>query len=138
MTEPVVIGNATLYLGDCLEILPSLGKVDAVVTDPPYGNSNHDGDWNARLNDHRGIESQPIANDDFDSMRRVMDGMLTLAVQLLGKEASACCCFCGGGGAATCVCVACRAHESRWPPVLSLARLGQAQPWARSTLPQAA
>jgi site-specific DNA-methyltransferase (adenine-specific) len=32
-----VIGNATLYLGDCLEIMPTLGKVDAVVTDPPYG-----------------------------------------------------------------------------------------------------
>ena len=34
--EPVVIGDATLYLGDCLEILPTLDKVDAVVTDPPY------------------------------------------------------------------------------------------------------
>lgn len=31
------IGRATLYLGDCREILPGLGKVDAVVTDPPYG-----------------------------------------------------------------------------------------------------
>jgi len=31
------IGDATLHLGDCLEILPTLGKVDAVVTDPPYG-----------------------------------------------------------------------------------------------------
>lgn len=31
------IGSATLYLGDCQDILPSLGKVDAVVTDPPYG-----------------------------------------------------------------------------------------------------
>lgn len=31
------IGGATLYLGDCLEILPTLPKVDAVVTDPPYG-----------------------------------------------------------------------------------------------------
>jgi len=30
------IGGCTLYLGDCLEILPTLGKVDAVVTDPPY------------------------------------------------------------------------------------------------------
>ena len=30
------IGDCTLYLGDCLEILPTLGKVDAVVTDPPY------------------------------------------------------------------------------------------------------
>jgi len=32
-----VIGNATLYLGDCLEVLPTLGPVDAVITDPPYG-----------------------------------------------------------------------------------------------------
>jgi DNA modification methylase len=32
-----VIGNATLYLGDNLTILPSLGTFDAVVTDPPYG-----------------------------------------------------------------------------------------------------
>jgi len=32
------IGDATLYLGDCLEILPTLDKVDAVVTDPPYQN----------------------------------------------------------------------------------------------------
>jgi site-specific DNA-methyltransferase (adenine-specific) len=31
------IGNATLYLGDCLEVLPTLQKVDAVITDPPYG-----------------------------------------------------------------------------------------------------
>jgi len=31
------IGDATLYLGDCRDILPMLGKVDAVVTDPPYG-----------------------------------------------------------------------------------------------------
>lgn len=30
------IGDATLYLGDCLEIIPTLEKVDAVVTDPPY------------------------------------------------------------------------------------------------------
>jgi site-specific DNA-methyltransferase (adenine-specific) len=35
--EPVIIGDATLYLGDCREILPTLGRVDAVVTDPPYG-----------------------------------------------------------------------------------------------------
>ena len=31
-----VIHDATLYLGDCLEILPTLGRVDAVVTSPPY------------------------------------------------------------------------------------------------------
>lgn len=31
-----VIGGSTLYLGDCLEILPTLGGIDAVITDPPY------------------------------------------------------------------------------------------------------
>jgi DNA modification methylase len=30
------IGDATLYLGDCLAILPTLPKVDAVITDPPF------------------------------------------------------------------------------------------------------
>jgi len=30
------IGDATLYLGDCMEVLPTLGKVDAVITDPPF------------------------------------------------------------------------------------------------------
>jgi site-specific DNA-methyltransferase (adenine-specific) len=33
----VEIGNATLILGDCMDILPTLPKVDAVITDPPYG-----------------------------------------------------------------------------------------------------
>jgi site-specific DNA-methyltransferase (adenine-specific)/modification methylase len=31
------IGNATLYLADCRDVLPTLPKVDAVITDPPYG-----------------------------------------------------------------------------------------------------
>lgn len=39
MAEPVTFldGRVQLYLGDCREILPTLGNVDAVVTDPPYG-----------------------------------------------------------------------------------------------------
>lgn len=32
-----VIGGQTLILGDCLEVMPLLGRFDAVVTDPPYG-----------------------------------------------------------------------------------------------------
>jgi site-specific DNA-methyltransferase (adenine-specific) len=36
MSDVVTIGRATLYHGDCLEILPTLPKVDAVITDPPY------------------------------------------------------------------------------------------------------
>ena len=41
--SPVIIGDATLYLGDCHEILPTLQKVDAVITDPPYGARTHEG-----------------------------------------------------------------------------------------------
>ena len=37
MGDVVQIGDATLYHGDCLEILPTLPQVDAVITDPPYG-----------------------------------------------------------------------------------------------------
>ena len=37
MTDRAEIGDAVLYHGNCLEILPTLPKVDAVVTDPPYG-----------------------------------------------------------------------------------------------------
>lgn len=32
-----VIGDCTLYLADCMDVMPYLGKIDAVVTDPPYG-----------------------------------------------------------------------------------------------------
>ena len=49
MMEPVQIGDATLYLGDCLEILPTLGKVDAVVTSPPYDDLRKYGDGHPPL-----------------------------------------------------------------------------------------
>lgn len=35
--SPVVIGDSTLYHGDCMEILPTLQGVDCLVMDPPYG-----------------------------------------------------------------------------------------------------
>jgi site-specific DNA-methyltransferase (adenine-specific) len=39
----VEINNCTLYLGDCMDILPTLLKVDAVITDPPYNHVHMDG-----------------------------------------------------------------------------------------------
>ena len=44
------IGDATLYLADCMEVLPLIDRVDAVITDPPYGANTHK---NAKSN--RGI-----------------------------------------------------------------------------------
>ena len=39
MTAPVIIGNATLYLGDCLEVMARLpdASVDMILCDLPYG-----------------------------------------------------------------------------------------------------
>lgn len=44
MTEVVTIGNATLYCGDCREIMPTLRPVDSVITDPVWPNAprNHE------------------------------------------------------------------------------------------------
>ena len=36
MTAPVIIGDASLYLGDAYQIRPTLGWMDADVMDPPY------------------------------------------------------------------------------------------------------
>lgn len=44
MPEPVIIGPCTLYHADCLEVLPHLTGVDAVITDPPYGMK-----WNGKI-----------------------------------------------------------------------------------------
>jgi DNA modification methylase len=53
-----VIGNATLYLGDCKEILPNLqlSNIGTMITDPPYGMSFQS---NFRLDKH-----EKIANDE--------------------------------------------------------------------------
>ena len=45
MTSPITIGNATLYLADCRDVLPTLGKVDLCLTDPPYGVEFRGEDW---------------------------------------------------------------------------------------------
>ena len=68
--EKVEIGGATLYLGDCRDILPTLPKVDAVITDPPYGigfGKSHTkwsanrgvvlGDWDEEIPDISGLLS---------------------------------------------------------------------------------
>lgn len=34
--QKVTIGDATLYRGDCFEILPTLEQVEAAITDPPF------------------------------------------------------------------------------------------------------
>lgn len=61
----VQIGDATLYLGDCMDILPTLPKVDAVITDPPYSEKTHS---NAKSNRDKGHGNKAI---DFASLTAV-------------------------------------------------------------------
>ena len=60
--EKVIIGNAELWHGDCREILPTLPKVDAVITDPPYG-INKDGQ-NKSSGKHGGRKAYEFLNWD--------------------------------------------------------------------------
>lgn len=57
-----IIGASTLYLGDCREALQMLGKVDVVVTDPPYGVAYSSG-WDNQFRDVK------IANDESTEAR---------------------------------------------------------------------
>ena len=52
----------------------------------------------SRLNECRDIENAPIANDDQDGMRLVVDSVLTQAARVLKKDCCCCCCCCCGGG----------------------------------------
>lgn len=47
-----IIGDCRLLLGDCMEILPTLGKVDAVITSPPYNMGVSAGGGSARWPGH--------------------------------------------------------------------------------------
>lgn len=61
MSRVETIGDCTLYLGDCRDILPTLGPVDAVVTDPPYGIGE-----SGRKNASRKSLAMPRDYGDFD------------------------------------------------------------------------
>jgi site-specific DNA-methyltransferase (adenine-specific) len=56
-------GRATLYLGDCLEVLPTL-EADAIVSDPPYGIKYSHGKGGGRLAKSTVFDHHPIIGDD--------------------------------------------------------------------------
>ena len=43
--EKVIIGNAELYCGDCMEVLSGMddASIDHIITDPPYAEQTHKG-----------------------------------------------------------------------------------------------
>lgn len=77
-----VIGNAELWLADCREVLPLLPKVDAVITDPPYGIGEAAG-----KNKTRGLlaKARDYGVDDWDD--QPVDDKLITMVRHSGKWA---------------------------------------------------
>ncbi len=96
-------GRVTLYRADIAQVLPKIdnASIDMIFTDPPYGHGNANGDLLA--NKHKALKNElptiqkPIANDDEDGMRSVVNFMLNEASRILRHD-SCCCCCCGGGG----------------------------------------
>lgn len=64
--------GVTLYLGDCREILPTLPKVDAVVTDPPYGAITHAGARSLKSLDRTTIDFESISSGDLVHLCRTL------------------------------------------------------------------
>lgn len=81
MVDKVIIRDCTLFLGDMLDVMPMLGKMGCVVTDPPYGigadkkyahsGIRDDDQWaNARWDEDR------PGKQHFDMIRRVSDSVI--------------------------------------------------------------
>lgn len=71
MTPTQIIGDCELYLGDCRDILPTLLKVDAVITDPPFSETPH---GNAKSNRGKGYGNVAIDFEviDFEAIEQVL------------------------------------------------------------------
>jgi site-specific DNA-methyltransferase (adenine-specific) len=72
MKPTEIIGNCHLFLGDCREIMPSLPKVDLVLTDPPYSDKTHN---NAKSNagGGSGIKAIDFKAIDFKAIEELLD-----------------------------------------------------------------
>ncbi len=84
MSEKVVIGNATLYHGDCREVLPMLPRVDLMLTDPPYGigidgqkeSVNRNPKHNRKAHDFMGWDNETPERLVFEMLRYKSEGQI--------------------------------------------------------------
>ena len=99
-------GSIRLYKADAREVLPTLdaASIDLVLTDPPYGHNNNNGDLSHRRENALGrlpsceysqVEARPIANDgpEANEIARWAFGEFNRLLM-----PGCCCCCCGGGG----------------------------------------
>lgn len=73
------IGNQRLILGDCLQVMPALGRFDACVTDPPYGirkdgqKRTTGGNGGRKAYDCKGWDAVRPAKEVFDLILAISD-----------------------------------------------------------------
>ncbi len=81
------IGDATLYLADCMDVLPTLGRVDAVVTDPPYGIGSDTGMYKEsgvfKGHGHRRVAKRVYEYSEWD--KTTADEAVDAAIKLSNK-----------------------------------------------------
>ena len=97
--------NVDLRLGDCLELMRDIPdkSIDLIVTDPPYGHNNNDGEdlirvWERALSKGKPGDTRPIANAGYDEANELVKQLFREAARLLRSGGCCCCCCCCGGG----------------------------------------
>lgn len=78
------IGGQRLILGDCLEVMPLLGTVDAVVTDPPYGVNGGSGTIGKSSDKTKYSDAFP---DTLEYLRDVSVSAVSMALSMSGRGA---------------------------------------------------
>ncbi len=94
-----------IVTGDALEILPTMPEncVDLILSDPPYGHNNNNGDLISRWEEALGrgdspIEAfRPIINDGIEA-NDLFHASLPEWKRILKPGCCCCCCCCCGGG----------------------------------------
>jgi len=82
-----IIGDCRLLLGDCLEILPLLGKVDAVVTDPPYSSGGQFRGDRSQKTSTKYVQTSAVftSRDEFSGDNRDQRAFLVWSTMWLGR-----------------------------------------------------
>jgi site-specific DNA-methyltransferase (adenine-specific) len=96
-----VIGNATLYLGDSLEIIPTLPEIDALITDPPYSSGGQFRGDRTQKTSLKYVQTDSIATnrDEFAGDNRDQRAFLAWMTMWMGrtlqiaKPGAVCCIF---------------------------------------------
>ena len=75
-----IIGGQTLYLGDCLEVMPAMGKVGHIISDPPHEASLHAA--KAHLSTLRGDGGPELKEIDFTAVDEIRDDIVRSAGEI--------------------------------------------------------